>query len=188
MTLSVSALGRRFHLSRSALLYYDRIGLLSPSRRSRAGYRMYGERDAKRLEAICRYRGLGLGLAQIRELLDGASGRTAALLEARLEQLDGEIQRLREQQRVIVRLLANPKRLGRARAMDKETWVAILRAAGLDDAAMHRWHVEFERMSPKAHQDFLESVGLPRTEVTRIRRASSGPGASTTPPVTGQHS
>ena len=74
--------------------------------------------------------------------------------------------------RVIVRLLANRKKLRGARAIDKDRWVAILRAAGLDDAAMHRWHVEFESMAPKAHQDFLESLGLPKAEVVRIRRWS----------------
>lgn len=175
MSLSVSHLGRRFGLSRSALLYYDRIGLLSPSGRSRAGYRVYDERDAKRLEAICRYREVGLGLAQIRELLDGATGRAGALLEARLDQLNAEIDRLREQQRIIVRLLANPAKLRRARAIDKAGWVAILRAAGLDDEAMHRWHVEFERMAPKAHHDFLESLGLAAAEIARIRRWSRSP-------------
>jgi MerR family transcriptional regulator, thiopeptide resistance regulator len=172
MSLSIGRLGKRFGLSRSALLYYDRIGLLSPSQRSSAGYRIYGERDLKRLEAICRYRQIGLRLEQIRDLLDGGSGRTAELLEARLDQLNTEIERLREQQRVIVRLLANRKKLRGARAIDKARWVAILRAAGLDDAAMHRWHVEFERMAPDGHQDFLESLGLPRIEITRIRRWS----------------
>lgn len=152
MTLSVTRLGRRFGLSRSTLLYYDRIGLLSPSERSHAGYRVYGERDVKRLKAICRYREIGLTLAHIRELLDGASGRTAEILEARLDQLNAEIEQLREQQRIIVRLLADPKKLRRARALDKDGWVALLRATGLDDAGMHRWHVEFERMAPKAHQ------------------------------------
>jgi DNA-binding transcriptional MerR regulator len=172
MSLSVSRLGRRFGLSRSALLYYDRIGLLSPSERSAAGYRVYSEHDARRLEAVCRYREIGLSLEQIRELLDVATGRTAELLEARLDQLNAEIGRLREQQRIIVRLLANPKKLRAARVIDKDRWVAILRAAGLDDAAMHRWHVEFERMAAEAHQDFLESLGLPKAEVARIRRWS----------------
>jgi DNA-binding transcriptional MerR regulator len=172
---SISRLGRDFGLSRSALLYYDRIGLLSPSHRSAAGYRVYGERDARRLESICRYREIGLSLEQIRELLDGATGPTGKLLEARLDQLNAEIERLREQQRIIVRLLANPKKLRGARAIDKKRWVAILRAAGLDDAAMHRWHVEFERMAPAAHQDFLESLGLPKAEVARIRRWSRAP-------------
>lgn len=172
MTVSISRLGKRFGLSRSTLLYYDRIGLLSPTERSPAGYRAYGERDARRLEAIVRYREIGLRLDQIRELLGGATGRTTELLEARLDQLNAEIERLREQQRTIVRLLANSKRLRAARAIDKDGWVAILRAAGLDDAGMHRWHIEFERMAPKAHQDFLESLGLPAREVTRIRKRS----------------
>jgi DNA-binding transcriptional MerR regulator len=172
MSLSVSRLGKRFGLSRTALLYYDRIGLLSPSGRSRAGYRVYNDDDARRLEAICRYREIGLSLEHIKELLAGASGRTGELLEARLDQLNAEIERLREQQRIIVRLLANPKKLRRARAIDKAGWVAILRAAGLDDAAMHRWHIEFERTAPQAHQDFLESLGLGAAEVARIRRWS----------------
>jgi DNA-binding transcriptional MerR regulator len=153
-------------------LYYDRIGLFSPSARSAAGHRFYGEQAVRRLEAICRYREAGLTLQQIGELLGGATDRTSQILEARLDQLNVEIERLREQQRIVVRLLADPKKLRGARAMDKDRWVAILRAAGLDDAAMHRWHVEFERMAPNAHQDFLESLGLPKTEVVRIRRWS----------------
>jgi len=175
MNLSVGRLAGRFGLSRSTLLYYDRIGLLAPSKRSAAGYRVYGDGDVRRLEAICRYREVGLGLKQIGELLGGATSRTAELLEARLDRLNDEIERLREQQRIIVRLLANPKKLRRGRAIDKDRWVAILRAAGLDDAAMHRWHVEFERAAPAAHQDFLESLGLSQPDVARIRRWSRTP-------------
>jgi MerR family transcriptional regulator, thiopeptide resistance regulator len=172
MSESVSRLARRFGLSRTALLYYDRLGLLSPSERSPAGYRLYGEADARRLEAICRYRQVGLSLEQIGEVLGGAKGEVAEQLERRLDALNAEIDRLREQQRIIVRLLNDPGKLRRARAIDKAGWVAILRSAGLDDAAMHRWHVEFERMAPRAHQDFLQSLGLPRAEVVRIRRWS----------------
>ncbi len=172
MSLSVGRIGKRFGLSRSTLLYYDRLGLLSPSARSPAGYRVYDERDAARLEAICRYREVGLSLEQIRVLLDRPTGRTADLLEARLDQLNAEIARLREQQRIIIRLLADRKKLRRARAIDKRGWVAILRAAGLDDSAMHRWHVEFERMAPAAHEDFLQSLGLPAAEVAQIRSSS----------------
>jgi DNA-binding transcriptional MerR regulator len=170
---SVGRLGRRFGLSRSTLLYYDRIGLFSPSGRTPAGYRVYTEGDARRLEAICRYREAGLPLQQIGALLAGKGGHAAGLLEARLDQLNAEIGRLREQQRVIVRLLADPRKLRRARAIDKEGWVAVLRAAGLDDAARHRWHVAFERRAPAAHQELLESLGLPLEEVAQIRRWSS---------------
>jgi hypothetical protein len=37
---------------------------------------------------------------------------------------------------------------------------------------MRRWHVEFERMAPEAHRDFLESLGIPAGEIRSIRRLS----------------
>jgi DNA-binding transcriptional MerR regulator len=49
---TISALARRFHLSRSTLLYYDRIGLLRPGGRSLKAYRQYGETEVARLEQI----------------------------------------------------------------------------------------------------------------------------------------
>lgn len=170
MNISVGKLAKRFGLSRSALLYYDRIGLLTPSGRSRAGYRLYDEADVARLEAICRYREAGLSLEAIGELLE--TRQTTELLEGRLEQLNGEIEALRLQQRVIVRLLGDPQKLLNSRALDVDAWTALLRAAGLDDAGMRRWHVEFERMAPQAHADFLASLGLSESEVTRIRKWS----------------
>ena len=42
----------------------------------------------------------------------------------------------------------------------------------IGDGDMQRWHVEFERLSPEAHQDSLESHGLPEEEVARIRDGS----------------
>lgn len=173
MSESAGRLARRFGLSRTALLYYHRIGLLVPSGRSASGYREYAEADVRRLEAICRHRRLGLTLEQIRALLDGTPGAAGAVLDARLEALDAEIETLREQQRVIVRLLSTRGALKKSRALDKARWVAILRGAGLDDEAMHRWHVAFERQAPKAHQDFLASLGIEPAEVRRIRKWSA---------------
>ena len=92
---TVGALARSVGLARSTLLYYDRIGLLPPSRRSVARYRLYGEDARSRLEAIRTYRGVGLGLGEIRALLDAHGGRTAAILTDRLDQLNQEIAHLR---------------------------------------------------------------------------------------------
>ena len=35
-----------------------------------------------------------------------------------------------------------------------------------------QFHIEFERMSPEAHQDFLESLGIEKNEVSLIRNMS----------------
>src|SRR5436190_15584351 len=53
-----------------ALHHYDRLGLLKPSRRTDAGYRLYRENDLVRLEQIIVLKFLGLPLKRIKELLD----------------------------------------------------------------------------------------------------------------------
>jgi len=128
---------------------------------------VYDDVAVERLDKICTYRRLGVPLEDIKKLLD-AKGTAADLLVARLTALDAEIARCREQQRVIVALLGR----ARSRALDKDRWVAILRGAGLDEDAMHAWHVEFERTAPEAHQDFLEALGIEPAEIARIRRDS----------------
>lgn len=70
---TVGQLALRHGLSRSTLLYYDRIGILTPASRSRTGYRNYDERDEQRLAMICRYRRAGLALTTIQELLSGTT-------------------------------------------------------------------------------------------------------------------
>lgn len=169
---TISALAKQFGLSRGALLHYDRIGLLTPSDRTRANYRLYSERDRARLKQICIYRETGLGLDSIKKILSSPSGKSAAILEKRLSQLNQEIQSLREQQQVIVNMLSKSRLMDRTRVLDKEKWVGILKAAGLDDAAMARWHVAFETLSPQAHQDFLESLGIAKKEIREIRKWS----------------
>ena len=52
-----------------ALHHYDRLGLLKPSYRSEAGYRLYSERDLARLEQIVVLKFLGLPLKSIGKLL-----------------------------------------------------------------------------------------------------------------------
>lgn len=162
---TITRLARRFGLSRTALLHYDRVGLLSPAQRSDKGARWYTQADVERLEAIARYRRVGIPLERIKLLLE--SGTAAEVLTSRLLQLEAEIAALEEQRRVVRVLLGG--RATRPVKLDKKGWVAILRGAGFDDAAMSRWHVEFERQAPEAHRAFLSSLGLPPREVARIR-------------------
>lgn len=172
--LTISRLAKRFGLSRSTLLYYDAIGLLSPSARSEANYRLYSEADVERMELIDLYRRAGLPLKDIARSLASDRSTLGELLDARLRALNAEIHGLRRQQQLILSLLQHHEIRKQARSLDKDQWVAILRATGLTDDDMQRWHVEFERLSPEAHQDFLESLGLPDDELTSIRRWARG--------------
>ncbi len=56
-----------------ALHHYDRIGLLSPSGRTSAGYRQYSPADLDRLHGVLLYRALGFSLEEVATLLDDPS-------------------------------------------------------------------------------------------------------------------
>jgi DNA-binding transcriptional MerR regulator len=62
-----------------ALHHYDRVGLLTPSARSGAGYRLYQESDIARLAQIAVLKYLGLRLMRIGEVMRGEIGLTDAL-------------------------------------------------------------------------------------------------------------
>ena len=173
MQYTVTQLAKKFGLSRSTLLYYDKIGLLCARARSKGNYRMYSEKECRRLEQVCTLRGSGLQIEAIKKMLDAPPTRSAAALRKRLDAINTEINALRQQQKLIVKLLNREDLLSRTRVMTKEKWIEMLRAAGLDDAGMNRWHREFEKSSPQAHQDFLESLGLSSGEIRRIRALSA---------------
>lgn len=170
---TIGQLAKRFGLTRSTLLYYDRIGLLRASGRAGANYRRYGSEEAERLEKIRFYRRTGLSLEEIRRLLDEpADAEIAEALEKRLRELEAEIRELRERQRLILGLLKREAPVDGFPGVDRRKWTDLLRAAGLDEAGMRRWHMAFERSSPEGHQRFLEGLGIPAGEIPLIRRWS----------------
>ena len=76
------------------LHHYDQIGLLEPSDRSGAGYRLYSDTDLERLYRILLFRELGFQLDRIAELLDAPAAEQAAALTAQRDQLLAEQRRM----------------------------------------------------------------------------------------------
>jgi DNA-binding transcriptional MerR regulator len=167
--LSVSQIARKFGLSRTTILYYESCGLLKPALRTRADYRLYGEKETRVLEQICLYRSVGLSVASIRAMLTSPQSEMASLLRRRLQELDSEINQLRQHQRVILQLLQSKDILRRTKKMTKDKWVSIMKAAGLTEDDMNRWHREFERSAPEDHNEFLQFLHIPAAEIKTIR-------------------
>jgi DNA-binding transcriptional MerR regulator len=76
------------------LHHYDKAGLLTPSARSRAGYRLYDEADLARLQQILFYRELGFSLDEIATILKDPQANALDQLRGRQRQLTEEIARL----------------------------------------------------------------------------------------------
>ena len=54
----------------------------------------------------------------------------------------------------------------------KEHWVELFREIGLDEPTMQRWHAAFEKRWPESHQSFMDWLGIPQSEIEKIREAS----------------
>jgi DNA-binding transcriptional MerR regulator len=81
---TVSQVAKLAHVTVRTLHHYDEIGLLVPSQRSAAGYRLYSDEDVARLHQILLFRELGFGLDAIAQVLDEPlAHRRTALKEQR---------------------------------------------------------------------------------------------------------
>lgn len=173
--LTISQLGKKFNISRSTILYYERAGLLLPSKRTANGYRWYNSEQIATLELILAYRSFGLPIAKITDLLCQKDQLIQEkILSEQFLALEREIQTLRLQQRAITTLLGSTKILN-GKILNKEQWSQIMMAAGLSEKDMKRWHAQFEKMEPESHQAFLESLHISPDEIATIRSWSDLP-------------
>jgi DNA-binding transcriptional MerR regulator len=90
----VGELARATGLTVRALHHYDEIGLLRPSDRTFAGYRLYEEADVRRLYRIVALRRIGLRLDEIAELLDGDAVGLGETVRRQLEAVERELSEL----------------------------------------------------------------------------------------------
>jgi DNA-binding transcriptional MerR regulator len=83
MAFTVGELARLTGITVRALHHYDEIGLVRPSARSNAGYRLYGDADVRRLQQVLVFRELGLPLDAIAQAIDEAGDQAELLREHR---------------------------------------------------------------------------------------------------------
>lgn len=91
---SIQELSKLAGVSSRTLRYYDQIGLLTPSRTTEAGYRIYGEKEVRRLQEILFYREFGIALADIQTLLCREQTERTDILRSHLAALRLERSRL----------------------------------------------------------------------------------------------
>ena len=70
IAMTVGEVSMLLGISVRALHHWDETGLVHPSRRSAAGYRLYCEADIMRIQQVLVYRQTGMNLAEIKMVLD----------------------------------------------------------------------------------------------------------------------
>ncbi|MFB7629813.1 MerR family transcriptional regulator [Streptomyces sp. NPDC056149] len=106
MTWSIAEVARMSGVTSRTLRHYDEIGLLPPAGIGSNGHRYYAEADLLRLQQILLMRELGVGLREIREVLDSQRDQVAVLREHH-RRLLGERSRLETLARTVARTIAD---------------------------------------------------------------------------------
>ena len=98
---TIGELARRAGVTRDTIRFYERVGLLPRPSRTRSGYRLFAEADARRVRFIREAQAIGLTLDGIQELLSVSELQTpeecrhvAEQLATRIDEIDQKIHEL----------------------------------------------------------------------------------------------
>lgn len=176
MALTAGKTAAKYGLSRTALLYYDKLGLVSPTARATNGYRLYSEEDQERLRQVLLYRDIGIPLEQMPALLAAGEDTVHGLLFGRLYALSQEMAAIKSKQLAVISMMA--ANLRRTTALDEAALASLLRAAGVDREQAQALHRTLEESAPQAHEKLLQALGFEHKEIAEIRRHYAPVGAA----------
>jgi DNA-binding transcriptional MerR regulator len=132
MLVQVGQLAKRAGITVRTLHHYEQTGLLLPSARSAAGYRLYTLADVQRLHRIQVLAKAGLELAGIKEVLDRDTHSMAELLNVQIAQLDKQLRAVHTLREQLVGLRSE---LAAGGEPDLESWLQTLELMNMYD----RW-------------------------------------------------
>lgn len=140
-------------VTRSTLLYYERIGIILPERNPENGYRNYSQDDIHTLVLIRQLHKAGFSLKEAKRVMEG--NLNCHLILSRYHALEQEIQELMAAREMLKSLVTH------ATGKEPEA-VAQVNPAG-------RWHAELEKTAGEAHGKWLGRLGFNEKEQLYIR-------------------
>ena len=174
----IGELAARVGVSVRTLHHYDRLGLVQPSARSEAGYRLYAEPDFLRLQQVLTLRCLGFPLRRIRDLLDSEDFDIAASLRVQQHALRERIEELRRIESAIGGALDAQQRSG---AWDWNLVLTAAEAAGNSSGGnvMERYYTpeqmaQFDELRAETPPEEIEAVEHEWQALLAEVRASRG--------------
>ena len=123
--LSIGELARRAGLPVRTIRFWSDAGVLPPAAWTVGGRRLYDAAGVARLDLVVTLRELGLGLADVRRVLDGQAS-IAEVAAVHLEALDAQIRALRLHRAVLTAVVR--------RAADKEEMTLVNKLARMSAA------------------------------------------------------
>lgn len=136
----ISELASLVGLSRTALLYYEKLNLIN-GKRLENGYRVYSDRDVQQIRLIQQLQSGGLTLAECKSCLERKLDQS--VLRLRYEELENEVKQ-------------------------KEKSLALLSSL-LGHKTSKPWHESLSEVAPDAHIDWLKVQGFDEKQALRVK-------------------
>ncbi|MDQ3855169.1 MAG: MerR family transcriptional regulator [Chloroflexota bacterium] len=156
----VGELARQTGISVRTLHHYDELGLLKPSRRTEAGYRLYTECDVGRLQRIVSLRSLGFSLEEIRHCLDSPDFSPRRVVNLHISALR---ERIEVQRRLCDRLEAIAMRLSSMEKVPVEEFVRTIEEIKMAER-LERYYTPEQLEELDARRRELGAEGMRRAE------------------------
>jgi DNA-binding transcriptional MerR regulator/predicted O-methyltransferase YrrM len=136
----ISEFAEKVGLSRSTVLYYEKIGLIQ-SQRTISNYRIFNDKDVQRIILLNQLKNSGLNLKECQACLNGKIDK--AVLEKRLIQLEKEIQQKQISRDLLTTILGK--------------------------SSQKKWHQQTQKLAPEAHFEWLMKQGFTEREALHLK-------------------
>ncbi|MCP4119031.1 MAG: MerR family transcriptional regulator [Desulfobacteraceae bacterium] len=151
--VSISKACQILGVARSTLLYYERMGMVTPKRNPDNGYREYSQKDMELLLMVRQLKQAGFTLKESMAVMKGALDPD--LLLARYNALCQEIEAMTMAKEVVKSLLVSA--------------TGELPPGDVAGRRGQNWHAEFEQQGAEAHFAWLKRLGFSEKESLYIR-------------------
>ena len=175
MTHTVGELARLTGLTTRTLHHYEALGLLRPTQRTPAGYRLYDETHLAQLHAVLAYRYLGLPLKEIAALLGAATPPLRELLARQAAEVE---QRIARHQRLLEALGRCTQSLDDgSRSLDEELLGIITATRLCEESLTPDEHRRIAETRASLSSDEVEALQAETAAVTKKLEAARRRGA-----------
>ncbi len=170
MEYTINKLARLAGVSPRTLRYYEELGLLTPTRVSSNGYRIYSQKEVDQLQQILFYRELDVPLDDIRKILADHNFNRNATLESHLAALCARREQLDQLIATVKKSLRTAR--GETPMKDEEKFAGFKQKLIEDNEKQYGTEIREKYGEETVQQTYAKMKGLTQAQYGEVERLS----------------
>lgn len=135
--MKIGEFARKSGITVKTLLHYDKIGLLQPSSKTEAGYRLYCDEDFIKLQQITTLKFIGLSLEEIRQLINEKGQNIESIISIQAKALEEKKKHI---ETVITALNKAEKQIQNNSFLEIQQLIDIIKITNMETRAKQRFN------------------------------------------------